>query len=254
VEIGGKDTGGQTGNEGRKKCSVLRQEKRGKSGTSPARNTKGIVQLETQKLRLIARRQFEKGERFCEPVYALPRFRPNPTFPELACRFLTRRRLPDKLCKTYDVTSNSENWEKRAPIGKQHYELLKKTACDPVLLDRAYDKWVEMAKHKNSNAQLNQLLQNALNWLDEKKNHEDLRRGSLGTDMEKEKFWADWMKKGMSAIRKDKRWKGFASEDCYEYQKLGLLGVVPYLDYRDVAQINEPDVDIDALLGPRDRD
>jgi hypothetical protein len=113
-----------------------------------------------------------------------------------------------------------------------------------------------MAKHKNSTVQLNQLLQNTLNWLSEKKNHEDLLRGSSGTDVEKEKFWEDGMKKGMSAIRKadakHQRWEGFASEDCYTYQKWGLL--VPVLDYRDVDQIENPHMDIDVLLGPRDRD
>jgi hypothetical protein len=125
-------------------------------------------------------------------------------------------------------------------------------------IPRAYGKWVEMAKHKNSTPQLNQLFQNALNFVNEKKNHEDIKRGSEGTDEEKTKFMNDWMKKGMSAIRKarekGKRWEGFRNEDCYKYQKLGLIGVCHYLDYRHPAQIQAPGTDIDALLGPRDSD
>jgi hypothetical protein len=171
---------------------------------------------------------------------------------------LTPGRLPDETHKTYDVASNAEKWENRAPIGKHHYELLKKTKCDAALLERAYDKWVEMAKHRNSTPQLNQLFQNALNFVNEKKNHEDIQRGYEGTDVEKKKFSEDWMKKGMIAIKKARAkhetWEGFRSEDCYKYQKLGLIGVCSYLDYRHPAQINEPDTDIDALLGPRDRD
>jgi hypothetical protein len=167
-------------------------------------------------------------------------------------------RLPNQLHQTYDVTGDMEKWEKRAPIGKYHYKLLKRTRCDAVLLERVYGKWVEMAKHRNSTPQLNQLFQNALNFVNEKKNHEDIQRGYEGTDVEKEKFRKDWMKKGMSAIRKARakgeRWEGFQSEDCYKYQKLGLIGVCHYLDYRHPAQIHEPDMDIDVLLGPRDRD
>jgi hypothetical protein len=201
---------------------------------------------------------YAKGSHFCEPVHGLPKFRKNPTFPELAFRFLAPGRLPKELHRTYDVAGGTEKWEKRAPIGKHHYNLLKKTECDAALLERSYGKWVEMAKHRNSNPQLNQLFRNALNFVKEKKNHEDIRRGYEGTDEEKEKFKKDWMKKGMSAIRKTRageKWGGFQSEDCYKYQKLGLIGVCDYLDYRHPAQIDTRDVDlVDVLLGPRDRD
>lgn len=75
-------------------------------------------------------------------------------------------------------------------------------------------------------------------------------------DAKKEKFFENWMKKDMSAIRdatvKDRMWKDFANEDCYMYQKWDLE--ICLLDFCDAVQIENPHINIDALLGPRDRD
>lgn len=187
-----------------------------------------------------------------EPQYGDPRFRKHPTFPELACKHLTTRQL----LPSVDYGPNIEKWEKRAPLGKRHYALLKKTACDQTLLDKAYDHWVEMAKHQNSRRQLKQLLSNAENWMQAVRNYEDLRKACEGTEEEKDKFHREWMKKGLRKITKaeskGKSWRGFVDDDCYDWHKLGLEFNV--LDFRHESQINYPHTDVDALLGPRDID
>jgi hypothetical protein len=163
---------------------------------------------------------------------------------------LTSRQLRPPL----DYGPHKEKWEKRAPLGKCHYELLKKTACDQTLLDEAYSRRVQIAKHKNSNPQLNQLLRNAENWMQEVRNYEDLRKASEGTEEEQDEFRREWMKKGLRAINKAKEngkvWKGFLEEDCYKYQHWGLEFNV--LDFRHEGQINDPYTDVDALLGSHD--
>jgi hypothetical protein len=110
-----------------------------------------------------------------------------------------------------------------------------------------------MAKHRDSKKQLHRLFQNAQNWREEVENYEALSKGFSGTDEEKDKFWSDWMKKGLSELNKatDKRkvWPGFLGAECYTWHKWGLDSL-NLLDFRHERQIEQPDMDVDKLLGP----
>jgi uncharacterized protein YeaO (DUF488 family) len=178
--------------------------------------------------------------------------RKHPTFPELAFQHLTSHQLRP----SEEYGPSRGRWEKRAPLDKIHYELLKNTACDQRLLDEAYGHWVKIAKHVNSKKQLKQLFCNAENWRKEVKNYDEIRKGVEGTEEEWDEFSKKWMVKGMAAMNKaekeGKEWLGFLNEECYAWQKWGLEFNV--LDFRHPDQINCPHMDVDAFLGPYDRE
>lgn len=110
-----------------------------------------------------------------------------------------------------------------------------------------------MAKHRDSKKQLQRLLRNAENWNKELGNYAALSKGFSGIDEERDRFWKDWMKKGLCELNKataeGKVWEGFLGAECYKWHKWGLDGI-NLLDFRHARQIAEPDMDVDILLGP----
>jgi hypothetical protein len=192
-----------------------------------------------------------KHEDISQPTYGDPQYRPNPTFPELAYRFLTNYQL-QHLSDT-KIIERSE-WEKRAPLGKAHYDLLKTIdGCNRRQLDQAYKRWIRMAKHRDSKRQLHQLLRNAENWRQKVRNYEALSKGLSGTEAEKDEFWNDWMKEGLRQLNKSilagKSWVGFLGAECYQWHRWGIDSW-NLLDFRHEGQIKEPNMDVDQLLGP----
>jgi len=176
----------------------------------------------------------------------------NPTFPELAGHFLGLAAL--KPFPEYGYGPNVELWEKRAPIGKIVHDRLLKTKCDKELLADAYGRWIEIAKHSASKPQLNQLLENARDWMEERNRYREYEKGFDGSEEEQDQFWQTWIAKGVNEIKKTKgkgkKWEGFLRAKCYQHHKWGLL--MPFLDYCHPSQIDDPHCNVDALLGCRD--
>jgi hypothetical protein len=125
--------------------------------------------------------------------------------------------------------------------------------CNRRQLNKAYQEWVEIAKHRDSKKQLHRLLRNAENWNEELGNYDALSKGFSGTDEEKDKFWSDWMKKGLCELNKataeGKVWGGFMGAECYKWHRWGLDGI-NLMDFCHEGQIKEPTMDVDVLLGP----